>query len=86
MNNLRKLFDVIEAHDRIMHVISDTLGVDRSKILYKSRLIDLGADIVDIIEIEITIEEMLGIMLGNNNWDEYVTVGQFIDTVRFEVK
>lgn len=52
----------INVHEQIVSILSSQLGVDESKIVNDAKLgIDLGADSLDLIEIEMSLEEKLDV-------------------------
>ena len=68
--------------EKIIEVISETLGVHIDKITAESHLVDdLGADDFDTVEVVIAIEKALGVKIADEDADKIKTVQDAIDIV-----
>lgn len=77
----------VYVHDQVIRIVCDILGVDRIEITHGSQLkSDLGADSIDLVEIEMSIEDACGIKIDDEVWSECITVGHIIDLVETELK
>ena len=67
--------------DRIKEIIADNLGVELSRILPESRLVeDLGADSLDTVELVMKLEEEFSIEISDSNAEKIIS---FKDAVEF---
>lgn len=66
-------------------IIAEKLGIEESKISSDQFLSkDLGADSLDIAEIEMEIEKVCKIIIDNNDYCQHedITIGQLIDGIK----
>ena len=69
--------------DKIIKVISEKLGIERSEVLPKASLIDdLGADSLDLVELIMTMEEEFHIEISDDEAEKITTVQHAIDYVK----
>lgn len=73
--------DAGETVDKICQIASELLGVERSKITAETSLAELGADDLDLVELEIHLEDHFGVSIpdesvhramGNENFQQGV--------------
>ena len=68
--------------DKILDIIADYTGTDKSKITLESNLIDdLGADSLSAVEIVIAIEKQFGITIPDNQVESMIKVKDVIAIV-----
>ncbi len=66
----------------IITIVTDELGVDRSEVTNKARLVeDLGADSLDQIKLVVRLEESFKLWIPDKKADELLTVGAAINHV-----
>ena len=69
--------------EKVIKVVSETLGVHIDRITAESHLVDdLGADDFDTVEVVIAIEKALGVKIADEDAEKIVTVQDIIKLVK----
>lgn len=69
----------MEMRERIINVLSEQLGVDKSEISDESNLVnDLGADSLDVVEIIMALEKEFDLTIPDSEVDGIKTVGDLV--------
>jgi acyl carrier protein len=69
--------------EKVIKVVSETLGVHIDRITAQSHLVDdLGADDFDTVEVVIAIEKALGVKIADEDAEKIVTVQDIIKLVK----
>ena len=73
--------------EKVIKVVSETLGVHADKITAESHLVDdLGADDFDTVEVVIAIEKALGVKIEDEDAEKIETVQDIIKLTKKESK
>jgi acyl carrier protein len=76
MNNILSEKDTLAIQD----IIIRQLDVQRDQLTPEARILaDLGADSLDVVEISMTLEELFGVAIPDEQWDKVETVGELYD-------
>lgn len=71
------------AEDKIIDIIVDKLGVERSEVTPEAVFIDdLGADSLDLVELIMAMEEEFGFEIADEEAEKLRTVGDVINFVK----
>ena len=69
----------MEMRERIINVLSEQLGVNKSEISDESNLVnDLGADSLDVVEIIMALEKEFDLTIPDSEVDGIKTVGDLV--------
>jgi len=69
--------------DKVIKVVSETLGVHIDRITEQSNLVDdLGADDFDTVEVVIAVEKALGVKIHDEDAQQIVTVQDIIKYIK----
>ena len=69
--------------DKVIKVVSETLGVHTDRITAESNLVDdLGADDFDTVEVVIAVEKALGVKIHDEDAQKIVTVQDIIKYIK----
>ena len=70
----------MEIFEEVKRVVVDQLGVDPEKVEMKAKFIDdLGADSLDIVEMIMRLEELLGIEIPDEDVEGKETIGDMVN-------
>lgn len=73
--------------EKVAEVLSEQLGIDKSKITLNSRIIeDLGADSLDVVELIMSLEEKYGISISDEEAAKTATVGDVVNLIDKKAK
>ena len=73
--------------DKIVEVLADQLGVDKSTINENSRIVeDLGADSLDVVELLMTLEDTYNIKVDDSEATGISTVGDIAKMLEGKIK
>ena len=73
--------------EKVAEVLSEQLGIDKSKITLNSRIIeDLGADSLDVVELIMSLEEKYGISISDEEAAKTTTVGDVVALIDKKAK
>lgn len=68
--------------EEVINVLSERLDIDKSKIQLKSNIVDdLGADSLDCVEVIMTLEEIFGIAITDQEAEDIKTVEDLVNKV-----
>ena len=68
--------------EEVINVLSESLDIDKSKIQLKSNIVDdLGADSLDCVEVIMTLEEIFGIAISDQEAEDIKTVEDLVNKV-----
>lgn len=68
--------------EEVINVLSESLDIDKSKIQLKSNIVDdLGADSLDCVEVIMTLEEIFGIAITDQEAEDIKTVEDLVNKV-----
>ena len=68
--------------EEVINVLSESLDIDKSKIQLKSNIVDdLGADSLDCVEVIMTLEEIFGISITDQEAEDIKTVEDLVNKV-----
>ena len=68
--------------DKLKEIIADKLGVNEDEITMESTFIDdLGADSLDIVELIMSLEEVLEIEIPDEDAEKFKTVGDVVEYI-----
>ena len=68
--------------EEVINVLSESLDIDKSKIQLKSNIVDdLGADSLDCVEVIMTLEEIFGIAITDQEEEDIKTVEDLVNKV-----
>ena len=69
--------------EKIRDIIADVLNLDKNEITEDKKFVDdLGADSLDIFQINMGIEETFDIEIDNDEAEQIVTVGDAVEQIR----
>lgn len=74
-------FDRDETFASIAKIVSDKLGIDKSKISMTSTFQELGADSVDLVEIIMRMEEHFGMEINDEDAEKMESMAQVVDYI-----
>jgi acyl carrier protein len=78
---------VNEVSDRITTLISEQLGVNLEEVVPTASIVDdLGADSLDEVELVMSLEEMFGLDITDDEASKLKTVSQYVDFVNEKTK
>ncbi len=73
----------VEIKDRVIPIIAEHLGIEKSKILLTSHFVeDLGTDSLDTVELLMAMEEEFGIEITNEEGEKITTVSEMIEALK----
>lgn len=73
--------------DKVIDIIADRLGVDKSEVVPEAAFIDdLGADSLDLVELVMALEDEYGIEIPDEDAEKIVTVGDALKYIKDHVK
>ena len=68
--------------EEVINVLSESLDIDKSKIQLKLNIVDdLGADSLDCVEVIMTLEEIFGIAITDQEAEDIKTVEDLVNKV-----
>ena len=71
-----------EIFEKVVNVLSDKLGVERSSIAESSSLTDdLGADSLDLVDLVMELEEQFGVKIDDSELEKLSTVKDVVDYI-----
>ena len=66
--------------DRVREIIVDQLGVNAEQVTLEASFIDdLGADSLDVVELIMSLEDMYGISISDEDAAQLYTVGRIVE-------
>jgi len=78
---------VATTEERIIHIVCDSLGVNKGEVTRNTRFQDdMGADSLDIVELVMELEEEFDITIPDDEAEKIKTVGQAIDYIEAKLK
>ena len=78
MNNILSEQDTLAALD----ILVEQLGVKREQLVSEAKIqADFSADSLTMIEIAMALEERFNLSISDEQWEEVVTVGDFLDVL-----
>ena len=77
----------VNIEDKVKDIISEKLGVDRSKVVESASFAnDLGADSLDIVEFVMAVEKEFKISIPDDAATQLLTVGAAIEYIKKHAK
>lgn len=76
---------MIDVGERVREIIAFHLGADEAGMAEATKLVDLGADSLDVYEVAMSLEERFSIQITDQDTRRFITVGDAIAFIRSKV-
>jgi acyl carrier protein len=78
-----KVPTAVEIEDKVMHVVSEQLGVEKSRVTRNTSFQeDLNADSLDIVELVMELEDQFDLTIPDEEAEKLKTVGEVIEYIK----